>query len=67
MTLRNASLLGLIGTVVLTALLVWDLIFNVLNVLRGIAPALIVLSSLIYAFAAFSAAVFFFAFHRTQG
>jgi hypothetical protein len=66
MTLKSAALLALIGTILATALLVWDLIFNVLNVLRGLVPAVILFSSLIYAFGAFSVAVFFFVFHKTQ-
>jgi hypothetical protein len=66
MTLRQVTLLALIAMILLTALLAWDLIFNVLNVDRGLAPAVVVVSSLIYAFAAFSVAVFFYAFRRTQ-
>ena len=38
MTLKNAALLALIGTILITALLVWDFVFNVLNVLRGLIP-----------------------------
>jgi len=48
------------------ALLAWDLIVNVLNVGRGLVPAVILFSSLIYAFGAFSVAVFFFVFHKKQ-
>jgi hypothetical protein len=66
MTLRQATLLALIGTILLTALLAWDLVINVLNVVRGLVPAVIVFSSFIYAFAAFSLAVFLYVFHRTQ-
>jgi hypothetical protein len=66
MTLKSAAFLALIGTILLAALQVWDLIFNILNVVRGLAPAVIVLSSLIHAFAAFSVAVFFFVFYRAQ-
>ena len=66
MTLKNAALLALIGTILITAFLVWTFVFNVLNVLRGLAPAVILLSSLIYAFACFSVAVFFYVFHRAQ-
>ena len=66
MTLRHATLLALIATILLTALLAWDFVFNVLNVVRGLVPAVIVLSSFIYAFAAFSLAVFLYSFHRTQ-
>src|SRR5437879_3465494 len=66
MNLKNAPLLALIGTILATALLAWDLIFNILNVLRGLVPAVMLFSSLIYAFAALSVAVFFFVFHRLQ-
>jgi len=66
MTLKNAALLALIGTILLTALLAGNLIENVLNVARGLVPAVALLSSLIYAFGAFTVAVFFFVFYRAQ-
>jgi len=66
MTLKNASLLALIGMVLVTALLVWDFVLNVLNVGRGLVPAVVLFSSLIYAFGALSVAVFFFVFHKSQ-
>lgn len=66
MTLKNASLLALIGTILVTALLTWNLILNVLNVGRGLVPAVVLFSSLIYAFGAFSVAVFFFVFRKAQ-
>jgi len=66
MTLKNAALLALIGSVLMTALLVWDFIFNLLNLLRGLVPAVTLFSSLIYAFGCFSVMVFFFVFHRAQ-
>ena len=66
MTLNNAALLALIGTILATALLAFDLIFNLLNVLRGLVPAVMLFSSFIYAFGAFSLAVFFFVFHKAQ-
>jgi hypothetical protein len=66
MTFKNAALLALIGTILVTLLLVWDLIFNVLNVLRGLVPAVVLLRSLIYTFGALSVTVFFFVFHRKQ-
>jgi len=66
MTLKNATLMALIGTALVTALLAWDLIVNVLNVGRGLAPAVILFSSIIYAFGALSVAVFFFVFHKAQ-
>jgi hypothetical protein len=66
MTLKNAALLALIGTVLMTALLVWNFVFNLLNLLRGLVPAVMVFESLIYAFGCFSVMVFFFVFHRAQ-
>jgi hypothetical protein len=66
MTLKNAALLALIGTVLMTALLVWTFVFNFLNLLRGLVPAVSLLSSFIYAFGCFSVMVFFFVFHRAQ-
>ena len=66
MTLKNAALLALIGTILITVLLVWTFVFNVVNVLRGLVPALTLFSSFIYAFACFTVAVFFYVFHRAQ-
>jgi hypothetical protein len=66
MTLKNAALLALIGTILITALLTWDLVFNVVNVLQGLIPAVVLFRSIIYTFGAFSVTVFFFAFHRAQ-
>jgi hypothetical protein len=66
MTLKNAALLALIGTLVLTILLVTSLITDVLNLLQGLIPATRVLSSLIYSFAALAVTVFFYAFHKAQ-
>ena len=66
MTLKNAALLALIGTILITVLLVWRFVDNFLNVLRGLVPAVTLFSSLIYAFACLSVAVFFYVFHRAQ-
>jgi hypothetical protein len=66
MTIKNAALLALVGTVLVTALLVWTFVFDFLNVLRGLAPAITLFSSLIDAFACFTVAVFFFVFHKAQ-
>jgi hypothetical protein len=66
MTLKNAALLALIGTILMTALLVWNFVFTFLNVLRDLVPAVSLFSSFIYAFGAFSVMVFFFVFHRAQ-
>jgi hypothetical protein len=66
MTLKNAALLALIGTILMTVLLVWNFVFNFLNLLRDLVPAVMLFSSFIYAFGCFSVMVFFFVFHRTQ-
>ena len=66
MTIKNAALLALVGTALITALLVWTFIFNFLNVLRGLSPAVTLFSTFIYAFGCFTVAVFFFVFHRAQ-
>jgi hypothetical protein len=66
MTLKNGALLALIGTILMTALLVWTFVFTFLNVLRGVAPAVTLFSSFIYAFGCFGVAVFFYVFHRAQ-
>jgi hypothetical protein len=59
-------LLALIGTILATVLLVWTFVFNFVNVLRGLAPPLIVFPWFIYAFARFTVAVFFYVFCRAQ-
>jgi len=66
MTLKNAALLALIGTVLMTALLLWNFALTLLNVLRDLVPAVTLFSSLIYAFGCLSVMVFFFMFHRAQ-
>jgi hypothetical protein len=66
MTLKNAALLALIGTVLMTAVLMWNLIFTFLNVLRDLVPAVTLFQSFIYAFGCFSVALFFYVFHRAQ-
>ena len=66
MTLKNAALLALVGTMLMTVLLVWSFVFTFLNVLRDLVPAVTLFSSLIYAFGCFSVTVFFYVFHRAQ-
>ena len=66
MSLKNAALLAMIGTVVLTILLILNLVNTFLAFIRGLVPAMVLLSSLLYAFAALSVALFFYIFHRAQ-
>jgi hypothetical protein len=66
MTIKNAALLALIGTILITALLVWTFVLTFLNVLRDLVPAVTLFQSFIYAFGCFTMTVFFYAFHRAQ-
>jgi len=66
MSIKNAALLATIGTAVLTILLLWRLVNNLLAVTRGLIPATLFFSSLVYAFAAVTVVVFFYVFHRGQ-
>jgi hypothetical protein len=66
MTLKNAALFAVVGTILMAALRIWDLIFDLLNVLQGLVPAVKLFSSLIYALGAVSLAVFLVVFHRRQ-
>ena len=66
MTLKNAALLALVGTILMTVLLVGNFVFTFLNVLRSLVPAVTLFSSFIYAFGSLSVMVFFFVFHRAQ-
>jgi hypothetical protein len=66
MSLKNAATVALVGTLLTAALLVWRFVFDVVNVVRGLIPAADLFSSLLYAFAAVSLAVFFYIFQRSQ-
>ena len=66
MTPKNAALLAFVGTILMTVLLVWNLVFTFLNVLRDLVPAVTLFSSFIYTFGCLSVTVFFFVFHRAQ-
>jgi hypothetical protein len=63
MTLKNAALLALIGTALMTGFLVWNFVLTFLNVLRDSVPAVTRFSSFLHAFACLTVTVFFFAFH----
>lgn len=64
MTLKGAATLAFIGTLLAAALLIYDFVFDAINVLRGLTPAVSLFPALIYAFAASSLAIFFFAFQK---
>ena len=67
MTPRGAALLAFIGTLLITVLLTWTFVVNVLNVLRGVEAPVVLFSSLIYAFGSLTLAVFFYTFYRARG
>jgi hypothetical protein len=66
MTLKDAALLALIGTMLMTALLVWVFVSNLVHVLRGVDAPVVLFSSFMYAFGCFTLMVSFFVFHRAQ-
>ena len=66
MSLRQASLLAFIGTMLLAILLVVDLVLDVLSMARGLIAAVTLLTSVVRAFAAVSVAIFFYVYHRAQ-
>ena len=49
-----------------TIVLILNLVNNFLAFMHGLIPAMVLLSSLLYAFTALSVAVFFYIFHRAQ-
>jgi nicotinamide riboside transporter PnuC len=66
MTLKNAALLALIGTLLLAILLAADFIKTVSGVLNDVIPAMALLRSLIYLLGILSVTVFFYVFNKAQ-
>ena len=66
MTLKTAALMALIGTALLTILLVVSFVNNTVAWMSGVIPAMAWLSSFIQTLEAFSLALFFFVYHRDQ-
>lgn len=66
MSIKNAALLATIGTAVLTILLLLKFVNDLLALTRGLIPAMVFLSSLIYVFAGITVVVFFYIFQRGQ-
>ena len=66
MTLKNAAFLALVGMILATILLVAGFIGDVFGVVRGLIPAMRLLTSFIYAFAGLSMVVFLYAFHKAH-
>ena len=66
MNLKNAATLAFVGTLLATALLVWDFVFDVINLAQGLIPLAPIFRALLYAFAALSLTVFLYVFRKTQ-
>jgi hypothetical protein len=65
-SLKNAALLALIGMILLTVLVGANFISTVSGVVRGLIPAMALLTSLVDLFASLSVVVFFYVFYRKQ-
>jgi predicted neutral ceramidase superfamily lipid hydrolase len=66
MTLKNAAFLVFLSSLLLSALLLWRLVMDILNIISGLVPAVTVISSLLYAFASVTLTIFFFVFQSSQ-
>ncbi len=66
MTLKNAAVLALVGVVLATIVLVAGFIGDAFSVVRGLIPAMRLLTSFIFAFAGLSLVAFLYAFHKAQ-
>lgn len=66
MTIRSAASLALIGAVLVMVVLVVGFVLDLLHVVRGLIPALRLVTSFIYAFASVGAVVFLAVFRKAQ-
>jgi predicted neutral ceramidase superfamily lipid hydrolase len=66
MTIKNAAFLAFLATLLLSILFLWRLVMDILNVSQNLVPAVTLLSSILYAFAAVTVAIFFFVFQSNQ-
>jgi hypothetical protein len=64
--MRSAASLALLGAVLVTILLVVGFLLDLLNLLRGLVPALRLVASFIYAFAGVGAVAFLYVFLKAQ-
>jgi hypothetical protein len=66
MTIKNAAFLAFLATLLLSILFLWRLVMDILNVSQGLVPAVTLLDSILYTFAAVTVAIFFFVFQSRQ-
>jgi hypothetical protein len=67
MSLKTAALFALVGTGLLTLVLLVGLARDVLGVVNGVVPAIRLLASLVDVLAGVSVVVFVYVFHKAQG
>lgn len=66
MTIRSAASLALLGAALVMIVLVVGFVLDLLHVVRGLIPALRLVTSFIYAFAGVGAVVFLYVFRKAQ-
>jgi hypothetical protein len=66
MTLKSAALLAFIGMLLLTVLLAFVFVRDLLSFMRDLIPALRVFASLIYLFSSLTLTIFLCAFYKSQ-
>jgi hypothetical protein len=66
MTLKSASFLAMIGTLLVTILVAVHFADTIAGVVRGIVPAIEVVPCIVYLFAGIAVTAFFWVFSRTQ-
>jgi len=64
MSLKYAALFAFVGTLLAAALLIYDFVFDIINVAQGLIPLAKLFAAFIYALAALSLAVFFYVFQK---
>ena len=64
MSVKGATFLALVGTLLLAVLIVWNFVVDIASVVRGLIPAARLVSQAIYAFAAVTLACFFYVFQK---
>lgn len=66
MTPRGAATFAFVGVLLAAVLLIYEFVFDVISVMRGLIPTVKLFPSFVYALAALSLAVYFFVLRKTQ-
>ena len=66
MTLKNATLVALVGMILLSVLLLAGFIRDLASAVSGLIPAIRLLRSLVYLVAGVTMTVFLYVFHKKQ-